>query len=284
MLLRRLHLWISVPFGLIVSIICFSGASMVFEPEITRMLQRNVYYVEADGRQPLQREVLDSIVASELADDVDIVDVVVDRNPERTYQYRLSKPKKASIFVDQYTGSITGKSEKPIFFATMFRLHRWLLDSPSPNGGVSVGKLIVGITTIAFVIDLLLGIGVWLPSARRNLGKSVAIPLGRGVRPFMRGLHVGGGVFVALFLLAMALTGLTWSFDAYRDCFLQLFSLDASAQHGGLIYKIHTGSFGGMVSRVLWFVAALVGCTLPLTGYYLWIKRLVSKRRIHKEN
>ena len=28
---RTLHLWLSVPFGLLVSLICFSGAMLVFE-------------------------------------------------------------------------------------------------------------------------------------------------------------------------------------------------------------------------------------------------------------
>ena len=34
---RTLHLWLSVPFGLLVSLICFSGAMLVFENENNRM-------------------------------------------------------------------------------------------------------------------------------------------------------------------------------------------------------------------------------------------------------
>lgn len=40
---------------------------------------------------------------------------------------------------------------------------------------------------------------------------------------------------------------------------------------------MHVGSFGGLATRVLWFVAALLGALLPLTGYYLWYKR--TRRR-----
>ncbi len=40
----------------------------------------------------------------------------------------------------------------------MFRLHRWLLDSASPHGdGMKVGKLVVGISTLIFVIALVVG-------------------------------------------------------------------------------------------------------------------------------
>ena len=33
-----------------------------------------------------------------------------------------------------------------------------------------------------------------------------------------------------------------------------------------------------MPTRILYFIAALVGTTLPLTGYYLWIKRLLRRK------
>ena len=41
----------------------------------------------------------------------------------------------------------------------------------------------------------------------------------------------------------------------------------------GLIYSLHVGTWGGPVTKVLYFLAALIGATLPLTGYYLWLKK-----------
>jgi uncharacterized iron-regulated membrane protein len=34
-----------------------------------------------------------------------------------------------------------------------------------------------------------------------------------------------------------------------------------------------------MLTRIITFIAALLGATLPLTGYYLWIKRIVRKKK-----
>ena len=48
---------------------------------------------------------------------------------------------------------------------------------------------------------------------------------------------------------------------------------------GGWIYAIHVGNFGGYITRVLWFLAAMLGASLPLTGYYLWIKRKFGGKR-----
>ena len=47
----------------------------------------------------------------------------------------------------------------------------------------------------------------------------------------------------------------------------------------GWVYSVHTGSWGGYLTKVLQFLAALLGALLPITGYYLWIKRSMNKSR-----
>lgn len=59
---HKLHLWLSVPFGLIITLICFSGAMLVFEPEITRCVKHDVYYVtSADGEVLPMAELLETV-------------------------------------------------------------------------------------------------------------------------------------------------------------------------------------------------------------------------------
>ena len=48
---------------------------------------------------------------------------------------------------------------------------------------------------------------------------------------------------------------------------------DKSGKIRGWIYSVHVGNWGGMFTRILTFIAALLGAALPLTGYYLWIKK-----------
>ena len=45
-LLYKIHLWLSIPLGIIITIICFTGATLVFEQDITRALNKNLYQVE----------------------------------------------------------------------------------------------------------------------------------------------------------------------------------------------------------------------------------------------
>ena len=53
--------------------------------------------------------------------------------------------------------------------------------------------------------------------------------------------------------------------------------LDNSGKIRGWIFSVHVGSWGGMFTRILSFIASLLGATLPLTGYYLWIKKEIAR-------
>lgn len=379
-LFRKLHLWLSVPFGIFITLICFSGGMLIFEQEITRAVKSDIYYVASVSETTIPMDELMETVKATLPDSVSITGVTVFSDPERTYQVALSHPRRASLFIDQYTGEITGRYERLGFFSFMFKMHRWLLDSANPHGdGLKIGKLLVGISTIIFVIALITGIVLWWPRARHNFRHSMSISLSNGWQVFWKGLHVAGGMYALIFVLAMALTGLTYSFGWYRTAFYAVCGVEhtprnfgqsahktdgnnkdgrgnrggrgegrgshrrsefgrwqqvydelkvknpdapqitigpetasvtlsnygnpraadryefnrrsgeltlsapyASAVEAdklrGWIYSIHTGSLGGFVTRLLWLLGSLLGASLPLTGYYIWIKHMGKKK------
>lgn len=342
-LFRKIHLWLSVPFGILITLICFSGAMLVYEKEITEWCRPDLYFVQ----------------------------------------------------------TVKGQSEKLPFFSAMLSLHRWLMGAAqSASGGMSVGKFLVGLSTLLLVIIVITGILMWLTNRHKPLTKSLTISFTKGWPRFWHDLHVAGGIYATILLLAMSLTGLTWSFGWYRTGFYSLFGVEASAEGGhghgggqssqgdsgrgdrangearqgrggrgnrgegrggrpegaegrrshrspyahwqqvyetlaeshpgyrqitvasgtanvvpegrnslragdsytfdtrggqlsdckpyaeqprstklhGWIYTWHVGSWGGAITRLLTFLSSLVGATLPLTGYYLWIRRLQRKK------
>ncbi|MBD9093216.1 MAG: PepSY domain-containing protein [Bacteroides oleiciplenus] len=399
---RNLHLWLSIPFGLLITLICFSGAALVFEKEVMELCHRDLYFVKKVEAAPLPMEQLVARVAATLPDSISVTGVNISSDPERTYQVTLSKPRRASMYVDQYTGEVTGKYERAPFFGVMFRMHRWMLDSMKPDGGIFWGKIIVGTSTLMFVFVLISGVVVWWPRTRKALKNSLKIVVNKGWRRFWYDLHVAGGMYTLIFLLALSLTGLTWSFQWYRTGFYKVFGVEvqpgmghgnaaanATARSGkpegkpegregrggrpegrggraegrgeraearsehrhspyanwervyeqlaqanpgyrqisvsdgsasvannrfgntrgtdrykfnprngeitetvlysdlensgkirGWIYSVHVGSWGGMLTRILTFIAALIGASLPLTGYYLWIRKKVKRKRV----
>lgn len=376
---KQIHIWLSIPFGLVISITCFTGAMLIFETEITESVQRDLYYVDSVDGEPMPLPELLSRVESTLEEGQRITGVTISDDPARTYKVNLSQPKRAAIYVDQYSGEVLGQAERLEFFRTMFLLHRWLMDErPEDNNAIFWGKMIVGVSTLMFVVILISGIVIWVPRSITAWKNRSKITVTKGWHRFWYDLHVAGGIYATLLLLAMALTGLTWSFEWYREDFYKLFGVelaeqsktaakpesgdaaqraragragrdaekrvdaspyiawdaayrnvrnvvgddaritlskgsasvllsgwgnqrasdkylfdeatgeitstelyadsDRSRKIRGWIFSVHVGNWGGLLTRVLWFLAAMIGATLPLTGYYLWIKRKFFRR------
>lgn len=235
------------------------------------------------------------------------------------------------------------------------------MDPPAYKGAKSAGKVIVGVTTLVMVVILVSGVAIWVPRTRKALKNRLLVSCTKGWRRFWYDSHVSLGIYATLFLLVMALTGLTWSFQWYRTAAYGLFgvstarpAMSAPQQRGkekqdkkpefdyavwdavvselqvryssyasisltagkaqvnkpgnmrssdtaafdartgeitsvtayddipraqkmkGWFYAFHTGSWGGMTTKALYFLAAFIGGILPLSGYYLWLKK---KRR-----
>ena len=375
---RKLHLWVSIPFGIVITITCFTGAILVFESDITEWCNRGITTVEPKEK-PLPVKQLMSKVEPLLDDGVTITGVSIPDDPSQAYKVNLSKPHRAAVYIDQYTGNVKGKYERPAFFDTVRKLHRWLM-IPSPKGsGTHWGKMIVGASTLAFLVILITGIVIWWPRNRKMLRNRLQINTQKGKRRFWHDLHVAGGIYAVIFLIAMAATGLTWSYEWYRNGVYSMLGVETTQTGGnstrksdattqatvqadaatqataiatdayyevdnwqkaleaatarssdyrtmtisagtitveksglgnqrandkftfnenngeitsyepysessrrskvsGWIRTIHVGTWGGWITKILYFLAALLGATLPVTGYYLWFKRLYGKK------
>ena len=281
---RNIHLWLSLPLGIIISIICLSGASLVFERDITQALQRELYNVRppVEGAEPLAPSALEDLVRTWAADSLTLNTVRLQDNPRKAALATFRETGKRQLCVDPYTGEIKGWAHSYEFFRTMRQLHRWLLDPPASKGEKSVGKVIVGITTMTMTVILISGLIIWIPRNRKALRSRLSISCTKGWKRFLYDSHVTVGFYCTLLLLLMALTGLTWSFGWYREAAYSLFGADTDPQTlKRLFYSLHTGSWGGMITKILYFLAALLGGLLPLSGYWLWWKR---RRRINRSS
>ena len=226
-LFRKLHLWLSLPFGLIIMTTCLTGALLVFEKEITELVRHDSYTIPVRKTQSLSLQSLLERVARETPDSVQITSVTIPSDFRRAYTVGLSKPRRAGVLVDPYTGKIVGQSGRLPFFTTVRELHRWLLDSMKPEAeGIFWGRVIVGTSTLLFVFILLTGLFLWWPKKLKGVGKRLKISLRQGRQRLFYDLHTVGGVYVFVLLLAMAMTGLTWSFEWYRTGFYKVFGAE----------------------------------------------------------
>lgn len=216
-LFAKIHLWISLPLGILFSVICLTGAILVFENETLQLLNPSADVMSMGKHAPERKE-------------------------------------------------LVGYD----FFHSTLRIHRWLLDAPAKKGERTVGKEIVGYSTLAMTIVLMSGIVIWWPRNRKVLKNRLSVTCSKGSRRFWYDSHVSIGFYATLLLLIMCLTGLVWSFTGWREAFWNLFDFIPPEGRKRFLYTLHTGSWGGLPSKIIYFLAALTGAVLPLTGYYLW--------------
>lgn len=216
-LFAKIHLWISLPLGILFSVICLTGAILVFENETLQLLNPSADVMSMGKHAPERKELMG-------------------------YD----------------------------FFHSTLRIHRWLLDAPAKKGERTAGKEIVGYSTLAMTIVLMSGVVIWWPRNRKVLKNRLSVTCSKGSRRFWYDSHVSIGFYATLLLLIMCLTGLVWSFTGWREAFWNLFDFIPPEGRKRFLYTLHTGSWGGLPSKIIYFLAALTGAVLPLTGYYLW--------------
>lgn len=226
-LFAKIHLWLSIPFGIIIAIVCLTGAIQVFETEIQELCHPSHYFVKEVKGEPLPPAALIESARRQLPDSIKINGIRVTPDPKRTYQLVLPG-KKAAAFIDPYTAEVTGINDGQGFFMQMMRLHRWLLDSYKRDGSFSLGKALVGYSTLILAIILISGIVIWYPRNRKALKNRLKIKVNAGWYRFFYDLHVAGGFYSTLLLLVLTLTGLTWSFGWYRDAFYTAFGVETT--------------------------------------------------------
>ncbi len=219
----KIHLWLSLPLGIVLTVVCLSGAVLVFEGEITRALHPELYRVAAPAdARPLRPSQLAGRIGGQMPDSLHLVSLQLSARSDEPCMAAFRETGRRQLSVDPYTGNVNGWTESPAFFGTVRKLHRWLLDPPPSKGEKSIGNAIVGVSTLALVVILVSGLILWIPRSRKALRNRLKVSCSDG-RRFWHDCHVSLGFYATLLLLVMALTGLTWSFGWYRTAAYALF-------------------------------------------------------------
>lgn len=269
--LLKLHLWLSLPLGIIITLICLSGATLVFKNEIRNALGMPKVVAPhgksgkggKDGKTAsLQQE--KATVSHQCSPNG------CSQCPSKEVCHPSASAKddasaKSNEAVKEKT-SVVGKSSskdapygtttKRDFFSYVTKFHTGLLMG-------SVGKLIVTYTTLFFVFILLSGIFIFLPGNGKQLRQRFKVEWGKGAKRRLFDLHVSLGWWTLLWLLLLAVTGLGFG--------LKLVPKGTEIMQ--LFHELHIGSWGGMLTKIITFVVSLIGASLPVTGYLLYFRR-----------
>ena len=103
------------------------------------------------------------------------------------------------------------------FYNAVKQLHRWLFMKPAePHGGLSVGRVVMAISSMAMSLVLLSGVVIWWPKNKKMLKNRLTVTTNKGFRRFVYDSHVSLGIYAFVFLFLMAVTGPVFSFGWYK--------------------------------------------------------------------
>lgn len=209
----KIHLWLGIASSLVLFVVCLSGTVYTFRSEIEFLFEREKYVVQQS--ETTARMDADEVAAG-MASYGQVLSLRVPANPSRSYQLRIKTGpddrRGTTYFVHPYTGEVLGQGGGAVgnFFGWTMRLHRWLLMGKT-------GKIIVGVATLVFIVLMISGLVIWFPRRFKNWKRGLKISFRGSWRTTNRDLHNALGFYTLPLLLVMALTGLNWSFDWYRD-------------------------------------------------------------------
>jgi uncharacterized iron-regulated membrane protein len=215
----QLHLWLGLASGLVVFIVSLTGCVFVFQQEISEMLHKEWFYLPhpATDKQPLSLLSLQQKAEKQLRHPVS--SIIAFRDPGRTWEFMAYKENDTaltifgameyyeSVFLDPYTGEVTGRRNyKYDFFMVVKYLH-WSLLLNTPYG-----QPIVGWSTVVFVIGLVTGLVLWWPKkwTKAYKDRSFKIKWKGSLRRVNYDLHNVPGFYGLIPALLIAVTGLVF--------------------------------------------------------------------------
>lgn len=216
----QLHLWLGLASGLVVFIVSITGCLFVFQQEISQVTHPEWYYIKAPRETavlPLSR--LQQIAQTALGRGKPIDNIVTYRDHRRSWEFMAYKETDTaitifgsmsyfqSVFVDPYTGEVTGARNYKYDFFNVVKYIHWSLLLNTPYG-----QPIVAWSTLIFVILLITGLVLWWPKkwTKTYRNRSFKIKWKASFRRVNYDLHNVPGFYCLIPALILGLTGLVF--------------------------------------------------------------------------
>ncbi|MET4262216.1 putative iron-regulated membrane protein [Bradyrhizobium sp. S3.12.5] len=222
--LLQVHSIAGLVLALLLSLIALTGVIMSFEDEIVDHLNAGIMRVVP----PTAPALLPDELAARLKvapDAGKVAAIMLSSDPSAAVHVRFARDEQgarpSSLYVDPYDGHVLGVPRGEDFFATVRRLHRWLL---IPGDAKGWGRQVTGVAALGMIVMLISGLVLRWPRRASSVKMWLKPNFGLSGRGLYRSLHAVIGTWVLPVYLVMTLTGLWYSFDWYKDGVVWLLS------------------------------------------------------------
>lgn len=231
-LIKKIHLWIGLPLGLLFMVISLSGALYCWAPEIATIIYEEK--VEPQKKPFVSVSTIKQVTKQALPKGD--FRTVYYRGQSRAIQVLLYVPGTYyHVNVNPYTGEIIHLQDmKQGWLNKVKLLHRNLLMGP-------IGREIVHWGTLLFFIMVVSGIILWWPLNSTHLKKSLGITFRGPSYVVNYRMHNASGFYVSWVLIFVIITGLFWGFSGIKNSFRKLSGEDLIKYDTPLSYENTTG-------------------------------------------
>lgn len=220
-----LHLWLGLTSGIIVVVVSVTGCLFAFQTEITNLVHKKELFITppAAGTATLPMHTLMEKATAALGPGHAPDYITTYRDPGRAWEFMDYQPgdqtaitfpntikSYQSVFLNPYTGAVTGKLDyKKNFFFVVKYVH-WSLYL-----NTKYGQPIVGWGTLIFVISLITGFIMWIPKRWKKVerDKSFKVRWKANWKRLNYDLHNVLGFYTVLVALVLGLTGMIYAFQ-----------------------------------------------------------------------
>lgn len=213
-----IHQWLGLVSGLLVFVIALTGALYAFQEEISALGDHHRVEEQQGALMP-PSQLSEIAVAALPGKELHGIQYNGRQQAAQAIFYSFRPDYYFIIYINPYTGEVKKvKDMNKDFFRWIMKGHFYLWLPPQ------IGQPLVASATLVFVVILLSGIVLWIPKSRKALKNRVWFRWTKGTRwPRVNfDLHVVGGVYVTVFALIFALTGLVWGFQWFAKGAYQL--------------------------------------------------------------
>jgi len=240
------HWVIGITAGVVLAVVGVTGGLLSFETQILDWLNSDVRIVSPRPESALApAELVKRIAAANPQRQITALSVSSD--PTAAVKVTFARPRTAdkgssrppgrgsrgeARYADPYSGAlIEGNGAKgEAFFQGTRSLHRWL--TAGDFGNRDVGKQIVDASTVLLVVLAFSGLYLRWPRSAGNWRSWLKLDFALQGRSFLWHLHAVMGTWMLALYVVMALTGLFFGYDWYRDGLYSLTGTPRPAPRG----------------------------------------------------
>jgi uncharacterized iron-regulated membrane protein len=205
------HLITGMIGGVVIFIMCVTGAVLSFEKNIVEFAERDQQHVSNTAGERLP---VSGLIASAVEARPNAKPSSISISSDPTSSAVVSLGRDGRIFIDPYTGNVLGEGNAPVrnFFSLMTSLHRWLA---LEGDGRAWGKAITGFFNAMFLLLAITGLYIWMPRrlSFRNIKPVVWFRRTNTGKARDFNWHNVTGFWCSLILIVLTVTGMVISYQ-----------------------------------------------------------------------